>query len=108
MDASHTEHFLSNIQKYVRQEYKEDLVLVKGCTAWIQYFHTLMKEKSLPLMEVQGRLGIKGAQSIIGVAVIEGCHYNSGPIPLLPLNELRICHAFKLIGQKVADASKSL
>lgn len=51
---------------------------------------------------------IKGVQSIIVVAVIEGCHYNGGAIPLQQLNELRICHAFKLTGRKVPDASESL
>lgn len=50
----------------------------------------------------------KVAQSISAVAVIEGFHYNSVAIPLLQLNELRMCHGFKLTGQKVADASESL
>ena len=53
-------------------------------------------------------LTIKDPQSIIGVAVIEGCHYNTGAIPLHQLNELRIRHAFKLTWQKVTDASKVL
>lgn len=51
---------------------------------------------------------MKGVQSIIGVAVIEGCHYNSGAIPLLQQNELRICLAFKLIGHKVTCAREWL
>lgn len=50
----------------------------------------------------------KKAQFIIAVAIIEGCHYNSGAILLLQVNELRLCHAFKLTGQKVAGASEPL
>lgn len=69
------------------------------------YFYILMKKKSL-LSAVHAE--DKRVQSIIAVAFIEGCHYKSGESPLLQLNELRICHAFKLIGQKVADASESL
>ena len=47
-------------------------------------------------MIVEGMIRIKGAQSIIAVVFIEGCHYNSGAISLLKMNELRIGHAFKL------------
>ena len=51
-----TLHFVSNIQKYVRQKYK-DLQLVKGTLnecevnskASIQYFHTLMRNKIITI-----------------------------------------------------------
>lgn len=67
-----------------------------------------MQKESLALMQIQGRAGMKETQSISAAAVIEGCHYNTAAIPLLQLNELRMFHAFKLTGQKVADASESL
>lgn len=55
-----------------------------------------------------GHVEDKRARSITAVDVIEGCHYKSGAIPLRQLNELPIHHAFKLTGQKVADARESL
>lgn len=88
---------------------KADLMNVKWKLCSLDTVFQHFDEREIITIDVgEGYGGDKRAQSIIGDAVIEGCHYNSGAIPLLQLNELRICHAFKLTGQKVADASKSL
>lgn len=87
----------SHNQRHVRQEYKDALRLAEGrlneCEVkkmhrLEKHFSTLMREKSLPLRWMRGRRGMKGVQSIIGAAVIEGCHYNIGAIPLQPLKRI--------------------
>lgn len=95
----------SNIQRRVRQEYKDALWLVKGrlneCE--VEKMHRLdqvflhFDGGEIITIEVgAGHARMKGAQSIIGAAVIEGCHYNTGAIPLRQLNELQLWRAFKL------------
>jgi len=76
-------HIFPNITKY-----KEDLGFrlnkyeeKTGRPTVFLHFDVL--EKSLPLIKVEGMLIIKGAQSIIGVVVIEGCHCSIGAILLL-------------------------
>lgn len=81
----------------MRQEYKDALRQAEGRLNECEvkkmhrletHFSTLMKEKSLPLRWVRGGRGMKWVQSIIGAAVIEGCHYNTGAIPLQPLKRI--------------------
>lgn len=85
-------------------KYKNEMLREQGATLFLHF-----DEKEIITIDVSAaHAEDKRVQSIIAVAFIEGCHYKSGESPLLQLNELRICHAFKLIGQKVADASESL
>lgn len=81
MDAAHA---LSDIENHAGKECKADLGLVGGRlnACGRQRFHPLMKEESLPLMLVQATLGMKGPRPVIGVALIEGCHYNGGSNPI--------------------------
>lgn len=96
-DKTHTASPLQYQDKHVRQEAKEDLYPFKGglnehevgavrpadCIST-----TLMNEQSLPQMQVHGVPRMKGPRSIIEVAVIGCCHYNSGGIPLQPANDM--------------------
>lgn len=87
----------SQNQKHVRQEYKDALRLAEGklneCEVkkmhrLEKHFSALMRQKSLPLRCMRGRRTMKGLHSIIGAAVIEGCHYNTGAIPLQRLRRI--------------------
>lgn len=115
MHLTHAHPFYT--QKYAAQEYKDNLWLLMTDLMNVEWkLHSLdtvfphFDEAQIITIDV----GVRHAEdkrspkSIIAVAVIEGCYYNSGAIPLLQLNELRICHAFKLTEQKVPDASESL
>lgn len=90
----------------MRQEYKDAPWLVKGrlneCE--VEKMHRLdhvflhFDGGEIITIEVgAGHARMKGAPSITGAAVIEGCHYNTGAIPFpRQLNELQRWHTFKL------------
>lgn len=64
-----------------------------------------MREKIISIDVGAEHAEDKRGQSIIGVAVIEGCHYNTA-IPLQELHELGTCHAFKVTGREVTRGNR--